>query len=376
MNNSAQDTNSEQTATPFLLNSDGSNTYTPGMQTTYHVILANPNMTPSINEFTFTDVASAETTMSWTCQGLGVGAACPAASGTGSISADISSLGMESALYFIVTIDTPSSFTGDLVHTAAVNSSKFTPMSVTDTNQQHSLADLAVTVASSQTTYTPDTTTTYTIAAANAGPSDATNVILRSLAPAETTITNWTCTASSGAVCPNSSGSGDLNETVGSLPAGEHLDYALTLAIDATYGAEGGLGGALTHSASLSGAEADPDTTNNSANVVKTRITYTLTYTAGAGGTIAGATPQTVEHGADGTVVEAVPNTGYQFVQWSDGSDRQSAHRYERDRGHLGHGSFRGDAAVRQLLLAVDEVRTASGFPVRKRTSGREVEGR
>ena len=40
---------------------------------------------------------------------------------------------------------------------------------------------------------------------------------------------------------------------------------------------------------------------------------------AGANGTITGNTPQTVEHGQDGTEVTAVPNTGYHFVQWSDG---------------------------------------------------------
>ena len=47
--------------------------------------------------------------------------------------------------------------------------------------------------------------------------------------------------------------------------------------------------------------------------------TYTLTYTAGANGSITGASPQTVDHGASGTEVTAVPNTGYHFVSWCDG---------------------------------------------------------
>jgi thermitase len=47
--------------------------------------------------------------------------------------------------------------------------------------------------------------------------------------------------------------------------------------------------------------------------------TYTLTYTAGAGGTISGTSPQTVNSGASGTQVTAVPNTGFHFVNWSDG---------------------------------------------------------
>jgi uncharacterized repeat protein (TIGR02543 family) len=48
--------------------------------------------------------------------------------------------------------------------------------------------------------------------------------------------------------------------------------------------------------------------------------TYTLEYTAGANGTISGITPQTVSFGADGAAVTAVPDPGFRFVQWSDGS--------------------------------------------------------
>jgi uncharacterized repeat protein (TIGR01451 family) len=47
--------------------------------------------------------------------------------------------------------------------------------------------------------------------------------------------------------------------------------------------------------------------------------TFTLTYTAGVDGTISGTSPQTVNSGEDGTAVTAVPNSGYHFVNWSDG---------------------------------------------------------
>ncbi|HOX60600.1 MAG TPA: InlB B-repeat-containing protein, partial [Candidatus Magasanikbacteria bacterium] len=46
---------------------------------------------------------------------------------------------------------------------------------------------------------------------------------------------------------------------------------------------------------------------------------YTLTYTAGAGGTISGSSTQIIAPGADGTQVIAVPDTGYLFTSWSDG---------------------------------------------------------
>ncbi len=48
--------------------------------------------------------------------------------------------------------------------------------------------------------------------------------------------------------------------------------------------------------------------------------TYTLTYLAGANGSISGPTPQTVNHGANGTAVSAVGSGSYVFNQWSDGS--------------------------------------------------------
>ncbi len=52
--------------------------------------------------------------------------------------------------------------------------------------------------------------------------------------------------------------------------------------------------------------------------------TYTLTYTAGANGTIMGMSPQTVNHGANGTPVTAVADSGYHFVNWSPDNSTQN----------------------------------------------------
>jgi uncharacterized repeat protein (TIGR02543 family) len=49
-------------------------------------------------------------------------------------------------------------------------------------------------------------------------------------------------------------------------------------------------------------------------------VVHTLTYIAGDNGCIVGEAVQTVPHGDSGTLVEAVPDEGYHFVQWSDGS--------------------------------------------------------
>ena len=47
---------------------------------------------------------------------------------------------------------------------------------------------------------------------------------------------------------------------------------------------------------------------------------YTLNYAAGANGSLLGEPAQLVPHGIDATTVESVPDYGYHFVQWSDGS--------------------------------------------------------
>jgi hypothetical protein len=77
--------------------------------------------------------------------------------------------------------------------------------------------------------------------------------------------------------------------------------------------------------------EADPNNaasggspTCSDAVTVGNATTFTLTYTAGAGGTISGTSPQTVNSGGSGTQVTAVPNPGYAFVQWSDGKTTAS----------------------------------------------------
>jgi hypothetical protein len=50
-----------------------------------------------------------------------------------------------------------------------------------------------------------------------------------------------------------------------------------------------------------------------------TDTVYLLTYTPGPHGSIAGMLSQIVHYGANGTQVTAIPDTGYHFVQWSDG---------------------------------------------------------
>lgn len=52
--------------------------------------------------------------------------------------------------------------------------------------------------------------------------------------------------------------------------------------------------------------------------------TFTVSFTAGANGSLTGTASQTVNYNASATTVTAVPATGYRFVQWSDGDKNAS----------------------------------------------------
>lgn len=54
-------------------------------------------------------------------------------------------------------------------------------------------------------------------------------------------------------------------------------------------------------------------------NIRQTDVTYTLNYLSGGNGIITGNTTQVVRFGDDGYPVEAVPDDGYKFIEWSDG---------------------------------------------------------
>ena len=60
-------------------------------------------------------------------------------------------------------------------------------------------------------------------------------------------------------------------------------------------------------------------TTNTSFTASFLINSYTLNYSANSGGAISGSSSQHINYGLDGSIVIATPNTGYHFVNWSDG---------------------------------------------------------
>ena len=115
----------------------------------------------------------------------------------------------------------------------------------------------------------------------------------------------------------NAGANGTITPATGTVNAGTTPTYTVTANTGYSVGSVTVDGSAVTLTA---GAYTFPAVTANHTIAASFAInTYNLTYTAGSGGTITGTSPQTVNYGASGTAVTAVPNAGYSFNGWSDG---------------------------------------------------------
>src|SRR5690606_14145060 len=185
------------------------------------------------------DTAPAGTTITdWTAEVTTGTVTLPATSGTGDINETIATLPNGAVVTYTVTVQTPADFDDDLVNAVTVT----TPTDDPDTacpqcetppltpDPQADIATVKVTSNAAQIEYTPGEPVEYIIMVGNNGPSDATDVNIRDTAPAGTTITGWTAVVTVGTVTlPNTSGTGNLNETIATLPNGAVVTYTVTV---------------------------------------------------------------------------------------------------------------------------------------------------
>jgi uncharacterized repeat protein (TIGR01451 family) len=260
-NNTATDTDTlAPQADLGIIKTDGVTTATPGGSVTYTITASNPGPSNAPGT-TVADTFPASLTCSWTCAGAGSGT-CTAA-GSGNIS-DIANLSGGGSVTYTATCAISASATGTLGNTATVTA----PGSVTDPNPGNNTAtdtdtlaaqaDLGITKTDGVTAATPGGSVTYTIAASNAGPSNATGATVADTFPASLTCT-WTCAGAGGGTC-TASGSGDINDTA-NLPSGGSVSYTASCTISPS--ATGSLSNTATVTAPA--GVADPNPGNNSA---------------------------------------------------------------------------------------------------------------
>jgi uncharacterized repeat protein (TIGR01451 family) len=248
-----------------ITKTDGVTTVTAGGSTTYTITASNAGPSAATGA-TVSDTFPAVLTGTWTCVGAG-GGTCTA-SGSGNIN-DTVNLPAGGSVTYTVSATISGAATGSLVNTATVAApggvTDPTPgnNSATDSDTIGASADLAITKTDGVTTVFPGGSTTYTITASNAGPSNATGATVADTCPAVLTGT-WTCVGAGGGTC-TASGSGNINDTV-NLPSGGSVTYTVSATIS------GAATGTVSNTATVTapGGVTDPNPGNNSATDIDT----------------------------------------------------------------------------------------------------------
>ncbi|HEV7486850.1 MAG TPA: G8 domain-containing protein [Thermoanaerobaculia bacterium] len=260
-NNSATDTDTiAASADISITKTDGVTTVTAGGSTTYTITASNAGPSNATGT-TVADTFPASLTCTWTCAGAG-GGTCTA-SGSGNIN-DTTNLPSGGSVTYTASCTISGLATGTLSNTATVTApagvTDPTPgnNSATDSDTISASADLSISKTDGVTSATAGGSTTYTITASNAGPSNATGSTVADTFPAALTCT-WTCVGAGGGTC-TASGSGNINNTV-NLPNGGSVTYTASCTISPA------ATGSLTNTATVTAPAGvtDPTPGNNSA---------------------------------------------------------------------------------------------------------------
>jgi len=344
-NNSATDSDTlGANADLAITKTDGVTTATAGGSVTYTITASNAGPSNATGA-TVADTFPASLTCTWTCVGAG-GGTCTAA-GSGNIN-DTVNLPSGGSVTYTASCAVSAAAAGTLSNTATVAApagvTDPTPgnNSATDSDTLAASSDLSITKTDGVTTVTAGGSTTYTITASNAGPSNATGATVADTFPASLTC-SWTCVGAGGGTC-TAAGSGNINDTV-NLPAGGSTTYTASCTISAA--ATGTLANTATVAAPA--GVTDPTPGNNSAtdsdtigaapgaNVTGTKtaagtftpgstVTYTITLTNSGTGAQADnpgnefidvLPAQLTLVSATATSGTAVPTVGTNTVTWN-----------------------------------------------------------
>lgn len=302
---------------------------TPGGTVTYTITVANTGAVAADGTTVDDAVPAGIANQSWTCA-ANAGAICTG-NGTGAISDTLTAFPPGSFVTYTIVATIADNPPGTVVNIATANppagglcTPGNTPAPCDAEVSGGAVPQISITKTSDATApLTPGGTVTYTVTVTNAGSADASNTLVSDPLPAGLASSTWTCAANGGAICPNATGSGDVNETLATFPAGASVVYTIAAIVDALPPAS------IVNTASampasgvcLPGNTAPPCTataSNASAPQVSvTKIANDPSYVAG--GTLSWTVTVTNTGGvaADGTLVSDPLPAGIASSTWS-----------------------------------------------------------
>jgi uncharacterized repeat protein (TIGR01451 family) len=262
-------------ASPVLAQADlsdssfsGPSSYIPGSPTPSTYTLVVNNRGDAANTPTTTTSFPSGVSVTWTCSASGTGSSCANPSGSGDLNRSGDVVGARAGstdgeLTYTLTATFDSSMTASpLLVPAVITPAGGGALNRSVSSTRNLRSDLSVTKTAPVTSYSAPGTVTYTVVAANAGPSDVVGAVLTDVAPAGVSFGARTCTPSGGAICP-AAGSGNLNLSL-SIPAGGSLSFGIPASI-----AGGTQSDPLVNTASIAAPAGTTDLTagNNSDSV-------------------------------------------------------------------------------------------------------------
>jgi len=247
----------------------------PGANLAYILTIANAGPNGAQGVWVSDDIP-ANTTFISLAQNSGPVFNCstPSVGGTGTVGCSAGSLaaGATATFTLVVNVNANTASGTTIKNTVTVASSTSDPCpgnnSDTEKTEVKTAADLSATKADDVDPVTAGNNLTYTLVVNNPGPSDAQSVLVSDPIPANTTFVSLAQNGGPAFTCstPAVGGTGTVNCSIATLPAGMSVTFTLIVKVDATT-ADGTV---LSNTVTVTSSTADPVPGNNSATATTT----------------------------------------------------------------------------------------------------------